>query len=111
MKLRIFKVNINNYPGAWKQGEDPYKLVIAENKDAAIGKIKTDWGENWEYKAEQNDGIPKIKYLKGGSRDITPTSSTEFSVKEIEFPDYDVHIRTPRKAKLERINKRNGNLE
>lgn len=105
--MKIFKVTLDNNPGGWKQGEDPYVLVIAKDKDDAIEKVKNGWGDNWEYDHTKNDGIPVIIYSskprdKGYSH-VRP--DTEFRVSEIRFEGYDVHIKDPRKAKLDRIDK------
>ena len=52
---KIFKVTIDNNPGAWKSGEDRSYLVIAETKDEAIQIIKTGkWGEKLEYDENHN---------------------------------------------------------
>lgn len=105
--MKIFKVSIDNNPGGWKSGEDPYMLVIANDKDEAIEKVKNGWGDKWEYNHKENDGIPVIIYTKKPSDKgyNIVTHDSEFRVSEIRFEGYDVHIKNERKAKLDRIDK------
>jgi hypothetical protein len=98
--MKIFKVTIDSNPGGWKSGEDPSVLVPAKNKEEAIQKVKDGWGDKWEHK---DDGII-VTYMKMVK--VFPIrESSRLSAEEIRFDGYDIHIKSPRKAKLDRINK------
>lgn len=103
--MKLFEVTIDNNPGGWKSGLDPFVLVIAKDKEEAIQKVINGWSKKWYYKHDENDGIPVITYLSKGGENNYVRIDSQFSAKEIRFEEYDVHIKTPRKAKLDRIEK------
>ena len=104
--MKIYKVSIDNNPGGWKQGEDPSVLVVAENKDKALKKVKNGWGDKWEYD-HTNDEIPITTYMqKPPSKGYSLVrKDSKLSAIEIRFDGYDIHIKNPRQAKLDRIKK------
>lgn len=103
--MKIFKVKIDNNPGGWKSGEDPSVLVVAKDKEDALQKVKNGWGDKWG--GIDSDGVPSIIYSqtppdKGYS---LVREDSILSAMEIIFEGYDVHIKNPRQAKLDRIQK------
>jgi len=105
--MKLYKVSIDNNPGGWKSGDDPSVLVIATNKEEAFEKVRNGWGDKWSYNPDKGEGIPTTTYTqkppdKGYS---LIRSDSELSAYEIKFDGYDIHIKTPRQAKLERIEK------
>ena len=104
--MKIYKITIDNSPGAWKQGEDPHVYVIAKNKDKAIQKVKDGWGCKWEYDHTKNEGIPVLTYMQNPPDNrISVRKTSVLSAMEIRFDGYDVHIKSPRQAKLDKIEK------
>jgi len=104
--MKIFKVSIDNNPGGWKSGEDPYMLVIAKDENEAIEKIKNGWGDKWQFNHNENNGVPIIIYTSNPDKGYNLVrNNSVFKVSEIRFEGYDVHIKKPRKAKLDRIDK------
>jgi len=99
--MKIFKVTIDNDPGAWKQGDDSSVLVIAEKKEEAIKNVKKGWSYNYgggtltfSQKPEKEMSMPT--YISKGAN---------IHAEEIVFRDFDVHIKNTRQAKLDRIEK------
>lgn len=100
--MKIFKVTIDNNPGGWKSGQDPYLIVIAKDEDEAIQKVKNGWSETWRF----DDGKNIITYKEKLNDTYSYyNKKSELSVSEIKFEGYDIQINTIRKAKLDKINK------
>lgn len=97
--MKLFKVTIDNNPGGWKSGEDPHKLVPANNKEEAIQKIINGWDNKWNFK----DGV--VTYMKMETEFPIVDRNSRLSAIEIQFEGYDIHIKPIRQAKLDRINK------
>ena len=95
--MKIFKVKIDNNPGAWKSGEDPSVLVIANTEQEAIEKVKNGWGGQWDYKCHS---ITFSKNIKNDFAYVRPNS--QLSATEIIFEGYE--IINVRKAKLKKLN-------
>jgi hypothetical protein len=101
--MKLFEVVIDNDPGGWKSGNDNSVLVIAKTEEEAIEKVKKGWSYNWE----TNNGNVIITYTQkpDGSGFTYISLNANLHAKEVKFADYDVHIKNPRKAKLDRIEK------
>ena len=98
--MKLFKVSIDRNPGQWKSGEDPQVLVPANNKEDAIQKVRDGWDEKWN---TTSDGIVST-YMKM-EKEFPIRDNYRLSATEIKFDGYDIHIKTVRKAKLDRIDK------
>jgi hypothetical protein len=99
--MKIYKVKIDNDPGGWKSGDDASVLVIAENKDDAVNKVKTGWAYNYgDGKYTYSQTPAKENHMESYISKYANVTATE-----IIFRDYDVHIKNPRQAKLDRIDK------
>ena len=99
--MKLFKVSIDNNPGGWKSGEDPSVLVVANDKGEAIQKVKDGWDAKWDY----TDGEVITTYKKMTKEFSYVRNDSQFSASEILFDGYDLHIKSIRKAKLDRIDK------
>jgi len=99
--MKLYKVTIDNNPGGWKSGEDPSFLVPANKEEDVIQKVKDGWIREFRWKT--ND---KAFIYKKGTEEFSPVrKNSHLSAMEIRFEDYDIHIKLPRKAKLDRIDK------
>lgn len=98
--MRLFNVSIDRNPGGWKSGDDPHVLVAANNKEEAIQKVKDGWDSKWDYTEE--DVI--LTYMKM-KKEFPIREEYRLSVCEIKLDGYDIHIKSIRKAKLDRIEK------
>jgi len=103
--MKIFKVSIDNNPGGWKSGDDPSVLVVATDKNDALQKVRNGWGDKWDY--DKNEGMSITTYMQNppdkGYKIVRKDSV--LSAMEIRFDGFDVHIKNPRQAKLDRIEK------
>jgi hypothetical protein len=98
--MKLFKVTIDSNPGAWKSGSDPSVLVPAKNKEDAIQKVKDGWSDKYEYKEE---GII-VTYMKM-VKEFPIRETCRLYAEEIRFEGYDIHVKSERAAKLDRIAK------
>lgn len=101
--MKLFKVTIDNNLGGWKSGEDPSVLVPANDVEGAIQKVIDGWVEDYDFKNRcyiYKKGTNEFSHIRKDSR---------LSGMEIKFDGYDIHIKNPRKAKLDRINKNTEN--
>ena len=100
--MKLFRVRIDNNPGQWKSGEDPHVLVVAKDEKEAIQKVRDGWDGSWDFK----NSPPSITYKKMNNKEFSyVTDKSELYASEIKFEGYDLHIKTERKAKLDRIEK------
>lgn len=98
--MKLFDVSIDRNPGGWKSGDDPHVLVVANNKEEAIQKVKDGWDNKWDYTEE---GVI-LTYMKM-KKEFPIREEYRLSASEIRFEGYDIHIKSIRKAKLDRIEK------
>lgn len=99
--MKIFKVSIDNNPGAWKQGQDPSVLVPAETENEALEMVKNGWSEGWGGLDKETNTFSH-KYGYGLGKNYI-RKDTRLSVVEIIFEG--IEITTIREEKLKRINK------
>jgi len=97
--MKLFEVSIDSNPGEWKSGRDPHVLVFAENKEEAIKKVKDGWDCEYDFKNGSKVTYKKMK------KEFPIRDYYQLSATEILFDGYDIHIKSNRKAKLDRIEK------
>ena len=99
--MKIFEVRIDNDPGGWKSGNDNHLLVIADDEESAIEKVKNKWGEISNF----DDGKHTTRFgffeVQEGSYVPYISNSARLSAKEIIFDGY--MLSTIREEKLKRI--------
>jgi hypothetical protein len=98
--MKLFEVSIDRDPGGWKSGNDPHVLVIANSKEEAIKKVR----EGWDYKFEHTEDGVVLTYMKM-KKEFPIRAEYNISASEIKFDGYDLHAKSIRKAKLDRIEK------
>jgi hypothetical protein len=104
--MKIFKVIIDNNPGAWKQGGDTSVLVLAKSPEEAIEKVKNNgWNERFDFHPEPS----RLVYGETSQKlqNIYFNTGALFSAYEIVFEGYEVVIgkQAIRKEKLKNISK------
>lgn len=98
--MKLFKVTIDSNPGSWKSGPDPSVLVPANTKEEALQKVKDGWDERYNFEKEGTI----ITYMKM-EKEFPISDRAELRASEIQFEGLDIHIKNPRQAKIERIEK------
>lgn len=98
--MKLFEVTIDNNPGGWKSGSDPYVLVIAETKEEAIEMVKNGYSKKF-LSSSENDGEYAYMYGKFEGEYERIYEDTRLSAIEIKFQG--LEITTVREQKLKRI--------
>ena len=100
---KLFLVRIDNDPGAWKSGDDPTVLVLAETKEDAIQLVKDGWGYKWYPEGEYPNTTYIYEYGMGEGYDAGRYISdvANFSAAEIRFKG--IEYVPIREAKIRRI--------
>lgn len=98
--MKLFEVTIDRNPGGWKSGSDPHVLVPANDKEEAIQRVRDGWSDKWSY---TNEGCI-LTYMKM-EKEFPIRDNYRLSATEIKFDGFDIHIKSPRQAKLDRIKK------
>lgn len=104
--MKLFEVSIDRNPGEWKSGSDPHVLVPAISKEEAIQKVRDGWDSKWTYTSE---GVV-LTYMKM-EKEFPIRDHYQISASEIIFDGYDIHVKSVRKAKLDRIDKNSKRAE
>lgn len=110
--MKIFLVTVDNNPGGWKSGNDPSTLVLANDVNDAIQKVKGGWWDNLEWSDE--NGKREYFRIYGKFNTYTPVrEDSVISAMEIKFmlEGYEVEVFNIRKKKLDKINENISNSE